>query len=293
MPRLQFKSFATPDEDRRFPMGNGRIVKLDESTVGIASWEPGWRWSTHLAPIAGTASCQVHHLGYAISGRLRVVMDDGQSIEIPPESAYEIPAGHDASVVGEEPFVTLEWTSAHIVGVGAQGATERVLATVLFTDIVDSTATLGRIGDEAWRELLNEHNRRLRDQLNRYRGREIDTTGDGFLAVFDSASRAVQCAMAMVSATREMGISIRVGVHTGEVEFIGGDARGVAVHAAARVLSRAGADEVLVSSTTRDLLEGSGLTLEDAGTHDLKGLSGSRSLYRVAAVKASEPFPRA
>ena len=187
--------------------------------------------------------------------------------------------------------MTLEWTSAHIVGVGAQGTIERVLATVLFTDIVDSTATLGRIGDEAWRELLNEHNRRLRDQLNRHRGREIDTTGDGFLAVFDSASRAVACGLAMVSAAREMGISIRVGVHTGEVEFVGGDARGVAVHAAARVLSRAGPDEVLVSSTTRDLLEGSGLTLEDAGTHDLKGLSGSRSLYRVAAVKPSEPTP--
>ena len=294
MPRLQFKSFATPDEDRRFPMGNGRIVKLDESTVGIASWQPGWRWSTHLAPIAGTASCQVHHLGYAISGRLRVVMDDGQSIEIPPDSAYEIPAGHDASVVGDEPFVTLEWTSAHIVGVGARRGRSNASSRPSCSPISSiRRRPSDRIGDKAWRELLNEHNRRLRDQLNRHRGREIDTTGDGFLAVFDSASRAVACGLAMVSAAREMGISIRVGVHTGEVEFVGGDARGVAVHAASRVLSRAGADEVLVSSTTRDLLEGSGLTLEDAGTHDLKGLSGSRSLYRVAAVKPSEPIPRA
>jgi class 3 adenylate cyclase len=284
MPRLQFRSFATPDEDRQFLKGNGRIVRLDEATVGLARWEPGWRWSTHLAPSAGTSSCQVHHLGYAISGRLHVVMDDGQSIEIPPDSAYEIPAGHDASVVGDEPFVTLEWTSAHVVGVAVEGASERVLATVLFTDIVDSTATLGRMGDEAWRDVLNEHNRRMRDQLNRFRGREIDTTGDGFLAVFDSASRAVRCGLAMIAAAREMGISIRVGVHTGEVEFIGSDARGVAVHAAARVLSRAGADEVLMSSTTRDLLEGSGLALEEAGTHDLKGLAGSRTLYRVATT---------
>jgi class 3 adenylate cyclase len=280
MPRLQFKSFADPDEVRSFPKASAQVVTLDEATVGLARWEPGWRWSTHLAPLVGTSSCQVHHLGYAISGRLRVVTDDGQTIEIPPDSAYEIPSGHDASVVGDEPFVTLEWTSARVVGVGPEGP-ERVLATVLFTDIVDSTATLARVGDEAWRERLDEHNRRMRDLLNQFRGREIDTTGDGFLAVFDSASRAVRCGLAMTQAARDMGISIRVGVHTGEVEFVGDNARGVAVHAAARVLSRAGADEVLVSSTTRDLVEGSGLTLEDAGSHDLKGLSGSRSLYRV------------
>ena len=287
MPRLQFKSFAAPDESRTIPQGSARIVTLDEATVGLARWEPGWRWSTHLAPIAGTPTCQVHHLGYAISGRLSVVMDDGQTIEIPPDSAYEIPSGHDASVVGEEAFVTLEWTSARVVGVGPEGPGERVLATVLFTDIVDSTATLGRIGDERWRELLNDHNRRVRDQLNQFRGREIDTTGDGFLAVFDSASRAVRCGLALIRAAQDMGISIRVGVHTGEVEFVGDNARGVAVHAAARVLSRAGADEMYVSSTTRDLLEGSGLTFEDAGQHDLKGLSGARNLYRVASPPTS------
>ncbi len=286
MPRLQFKSFATPDENRTFPNGSAQIVNLDESTVGLARWEPGWRWSTHLSAIAGTPSCQVHHLGYAISGRLRVEMDDGQSIEIPPDSAYESPAGHDASVVGDEAFVTLEWTSAHVVGVRDEATTERVLATVLFTDIVDSTAMLGREGDQAWRDLLNDHNRRMRDQLNRSRGREIDTTGDGFLAVFDSASRAVQCGLAMTVAARAMGISIRVGIHTGEVELIGTDARGVAVHVAARVLARAGSDEVMVSSTTRDLLEGSGLTFEDAGAHELKGLSGSRLLYSVSATRS-------
>ncbi len=286
MPRLQFKTFAEPDEDRPFPLGNGRIVSLGETTVGLARWEPGWRWTTHLAPIAGTTSCQVHHLGYAISGRLRVEMDDGQTIEIPPDSAYEIPAGHDASVVGDEPFVTLEWTSARVVGIGPEGPSERVLATVLFTDIVDSTAALERMGDEAWRMLLNDHNRRMRDLLNGFRGREIDTTGDGFLAVFDSASRAVRCGLAMVQAARDMGISIRVGVHTGEVELIGGDARGVAVHAAARVLSSAGADEVFVSSTTRDLLDGSGLAVEEAGSYQLKGLTGERRLYRAVAPSA-------
>src|SRR6266550_1576434 len=204
MPRLQFKSFAHPDEVRSFPKASAHVVTLDEATVGLARWEPGWRWSTHLAPLVGTSSCQVHHLGYAISGRLRVLTDDGQTIEIPPDSAYEIPAGNDASVVGDEPFVTLEWTSARVVGVGPEGPGERVLATVLFTDIVDSTATLARVGDEAWREVLNDHNRRMRDLLNRFRGREIDTTGDGFLAVFDSASRAVRCGLAMTLAARDM-----------------------------------------------------------------------------------------
>lgn len=284
MPRLQFKSFATPDQERHFPNGSAQVVDLGEATVGLARWEPGWRWSTDLAPIAGTQSCQVHHLGYAISGRLRVDTDDGQTIEIPPGSAYEIPAGHDASVVGDEPFVTLEWTSAHIVGVDPVGGGERVLATVLFTDIVDSTGTLARVGDQAWRDRLTEHNRRMRDQLNRFRGREIDTTGDGFLAVFDSASRAVRCGIAMTTAARAMEMSIRVGIHTGEVEFVGDNARGVAVHAAARVLATAGADEVMVSSTTRDLVEGSDLILEDAGAYELKGLSGSRTLYRVSAT---------
>ena len=283
MPRLQYKPFASPDHERTFPHGSAQVVTLDDATIGLARWEPGWRWSTHLAPIAGTASCQVHHLGYAISGRLHVVMDDGQSLEIPGGSAYEIPSGHDASVVGDEAFVTLEWTSAHVVGVDIDDHRERILATVLFTDIVGSTAALERMGDARWRDVLSEHNRRLRDLLNRYRGREIDTTGDGFLALFDSASRAVRCGLAMTASATAMGIAIRVGVHTGEVELVGDNARGLAVHAAARVLAVAGDSEVVVSETTKDLLEGSGLVVEDAGAHELKGISGARRLYRVTA----------
>ena len=286
MPRLQYKRFASPEHERTFPHGSAQVVTLDDATIGIARWEPGWRWSTHLAPIAGTSSCQVHHLGYAISGRLQVVMDDGQSLEIPGGSAYEIPSGHDASVVGDEAFVTLEWTSAHIVGTAVEGGNERIVATVLFTDIVGSTAALEAMGDARWRGVLSEHNRRIRDLLNRYRGRELDTTGDGFLALFDSASRAVRGGLAMTASAQEMGISIRVGVHTGEVELVGDNARGLAVHAAARVLAAAGDSEVVVSETTKDLLEGSGLLVEDAGTHELKGISGARRLYRVTAPAA-------
>ena len=236
-----------------------------------------------MPAIAGTPTCQLHHLGYSISGVMHVATDDGQELEILPESVYEIPAGHDAWVVGDVPWVTVEWTSARTFAIAPEGPGERVLATVLFTDIVDSTATMQRVGDGAWRDLLLTHDRLLRDRLNDFRGREVATTGDGFLAVFDGATRAVRCGSAMCRSARSVGLEIRVGVHTGEVEFVGGNARGMAVHAAARVMSVAGPGEVLVSSTTKDLLEGSGLTLEDAGTHALKGLTGERRLFRLTA----------
>ena len=283
MPRLQAKTFASPDEVRRLPKLHADIVQLDETTVGLSRFEPGWQWSKDLRPTAGTDSCQFRHLGYSMSGTLHVVMNDGQTLDIRSGSVYEIPVGHDATVVSDEPFVTLEWTSARTVGVAPDGPGERVLATVLFTDIVDSTATINKVGDTAWGELLRAHNARLREALNTFRGREIKTTGDGILAVFDSATRAVRCGLAMTRAARDLGIAIRVGVHTGEVEFVGGDARGVAVHAAARVMGLAGPDEVLVSSTTHDLLEGSGLRFESAGTHELKGLPGARPVYRLLA----------
>jgi class 3 adenylate cyclase len=153
---------------------------------------------------------------------------------------------------------------------------------VLFTDIVDSTATLQRVGDQAWQQLLRLHNARLRDDLNTFRGREVKTTGDGFLAVFDGATKAVRCAAAMTRSANDLGLAIRVGIHTGEVEFVGTDVRGVTVHTASRVMSLAGSNEVFVSSTTRDLLDGSDVLLEEAGAHELKGLSGQRLVFRLA-----------
>ena len=212
-----------------------------------------------MPTIAGTPTCQLHHLGYSISGLMHVVMDDGQEMDIDAESVYEIPAGHDAWVVGDEPWVTVEWTSARTFGVAPEGPGERVLATVLFTDIVDSTATMERIGDAAWHESLSTHNRLLREELKPSGGVRSPRRG-GFLAVFDGATRAVRCGAAMARSAEKLGLAIRVGLHTGEVEFVGPDARGVAVHAAARVMSFAGPGQVLISSTTKDLLEGSGLT---------------------------------
>lgn len=172
----------------------------------------------------------------------------GQHSAQPRMNVKQIPPGHDARVVGDEPWVTVEWTSAHIVGIAPEGPGERVLATVLFTDIVDSTAMLQRMGDAAWRELLRLHNARLRGDLNTYRGREVTTTGMASSPCSDGATRAARCAAAMTHSAREVGVSIRFGFHTGEVEFVGTDVRGVAVYAAARVMSLAGPNEVFVSS---------------------------------------------
>jgi class 3 adenylate cyclase len=284
VPRLQRKSFSDPDQVRTFPLGRVDIVELDETAIGRFVCEPGWRWSEAVAPIVRTASCQNRHIGYAITGQLHVVMDDGTVLDIMPGDGYEIPSGHDAWVVGAERWDTVEFTSARIFAVAPDADDERTLATILFTDIVDSTATLGRLGDARWRRVLLEHNELLRGALDRYRGREVVTTGDGFLALFDGAARGVRCASAMTDAVRPLGIQIRTGLHTGEIKVVGGNARGVAVHAAARIAGLAGPSEVMVSGTTRDLLDGSGLRFEDRGEHELKGLDGPRRLFALASA---------
>lgn len=281
MPRLQRKSFAKPDQVRQFPAGRCDIVTLDEMSVGRFEFKPGWRWSKDVAPIAGTPSCQFRHVGYTISGALEVHMDDGTTLTIGAGEAYEIPPGHDAWVVGDEPWCSVEFASAHNFGVPAEDLGERQLATIVFSDIVSSTATLERLGDHAWSQLLHEHNVRIRAAIDRYRGREIDTTGDGFLALFNGAAKAVQAAALMDPAVADLGIRVRVGIHTGEVELGGGRARGVAVHAAARVASLASAGEVLVSGTTRDLLDGAGFSFASRGEHELKGLNGPRPLFAL------------
>ena len=281
MPRLQAKSFDAPDETRTLPKATADVVNVGEVAVGYAVWQPGWRWSSDLRPIAGTEWCENHHLGFAISGSLEVLTESGDRLQILGRSVYEIPPRHDAWVVGNEPFVTVEWTSSRVVGIASEGPASRVLATVLFTDIVDSTSTLERLGDAAWRELLLNHNARMREVFHTFRGREVTTTGDGFLVVFDGATNAIRCGAAMVRAAATLGIEIRVGINTGEVEFIADNVRGVAVHAAARVLSVAGPSDVVVSDTTHGLVEGSGLSFEDAGLHSLKGLSGQRKLFRL------------
>jgi class 3 adenylate cyclase len=281
VPRLQRKSFATPDQVRDFVTGRLDVVTLDEIAIGRFVLQPGWRWSQHVAPITRTTSCQHRHVGYTISGSLEVFMNDGTTLVIGPGDAYEIPPGHDAQVIGDTPWDSVEFTSAHAFGLSPEELGERVLATIVFTDIVRSTAMLENVGDRAWAKLLHEHNVRVRAAIDRFRGREIGSAGDGFLALFDGAARAVRAAQLMDPAVSDLGIRVRVGIHTGEVEIAGGQARGVAVHAAARVASLAGPGEVLVSGTTCDLLDGSGLSLEPRGEHELEGLSGARSIFAL------------
>jgi class 3 adenylate cyclase len=158
---------------------------------------------------------------------------------------------------------------------------ERILATVLFTDIVGSTAQAASLGDQRWRSLLDAHDKTVREQLKRFRGTEINTTGDGFVASFDGPGRAIGCALAITEATGKLGVELRVGLHTGECEVRGDDLGGLAVHIAARVGALAAPGEVLVSGTVKDLVVGSGIEFGDRGEHELKGVPGTWKLYSV------------
>jgi class 3 adenylate cyclase len=171
-----------------------------------------------------------------------------------------------------------------LTGHQAEVPDDRVLATVLFTDIVDSTRRAADIGDRDWHALLDAHDAVVRSQLSRFRGREVNTSGDGFLAMFDGPQRAIRCAMAIRDAVQALGIEVRAGLHTGECEVRGDDIGGIAVHIGARVSALAAANDVLVSSTLRDLVIGSGIEFEDRGAHELKGVPGEWRLFAVACA---------
>jgi class 3 adenylate cyclase len=168
---------------------------------------------------------------------------------------------------------------AFLTGMEAAPVPDTVLATVMFTDIVGSTERAVTLGDRAWRDLLQEHHILVRRELARYRGQELDTAGDGFFAIFDGPARAISCARAIVSAVRELDLTIRAGVHTGECELQNGKVMGIAVNIGARVAAAAGPGEVLVSGTVKDLVAGSGIEFEERGVHELKGVPGEWRLY--------------
>ena len=175
----------------------------------------------------------------------------------------------------------LDEVEEFLTGVRSGAPSDRVLATVLFTDIVDSTKRASELGDTAWRELLDRHDATVRRQLDRYRGTEVKTVGDGFLATFDGPARAIQCALAVRDNLQPIGLDVRAGLHTGEVERRGEDVGGIAVHIGARVAALAGAGEVLTSSTVKDLVVGSGIGFEPRGAHSLKGVPDEWSLFAV------------
>ena len=269
---------------RLFPRGRVDVVDLDDAVVGRMVYEPGWRWSVDVKPIAGTDTCQYHHLGVTLSGVLRVQMGDGTELEVGPGDVFEFPPGHDAWVVGDEPWVSVDFEAMRTYAKQDDAREELVLASIVFTDIVDSTRRAAELGGDRWGDLVAEHNRKAATAIDRHRGRLVKTTGDGVLAQFDGAERAVRGAAAIRAAARDLGISIRAGVHTGEIRVTGHDVRGIAVHLAARIMAAAGPDEILVSATVLDLVDGSRMRFLDAGMHELKGIMGGRRLYRLDSL---------
>jgi class 3 adenylate cyclase len=199
---------------------------------------------------------------------------------IPGAKYVEFPGDDQLAFIGDSDSILGE-IQEFLTGERFDAESDRVLATVLFTDIVDSTGTAREMGDRRWRDVLASHDQMVRRQLERYRGRELNTTGDGFLALFDGPARAIRCAIACRDGARQIGLQIRAGLHTGEIEDREGDVGGIAVHVASRVMDQAGPGEILVSGTVKDLVVGSGMSLSDRGTRALKGLEDDWRIFVV------------
>jgi class 3 adenylate cyclase len=267
--------------DESFVRAYGRTMRHAMSPSAAVASEIMWRDTDvrHILPLIQTPTLVIH-----------VTNDPVEPIEEGRYIAAHVPGAELLELPGDEHWWNLLYTNgaervdrflADLTGVEAEF--DRVLATVLFTDIVDSTATSAAMGDRAWTEVRERHDAAVRSNLARFRGREIKTMGDGFLATFDGPARGVRCAEAIIAAMEPLGIEVRAGLHTGEVTLDGDDVAGLGVAIGARVGALAGPSEVLVSSTVKDLVAGSGLTFTDAGEHDLKGVPDTWRLYRVTS----------
>jgi class 3 adenylate cyclase len=230
-----------------------------------------------LLPQIAVPTLVMHRIGDRINevdhGRYLADRIPGARWVALPGDDFLLWAGDTDAIVDEvEEFLT-----------GRRGGAEptRIVATVMFTDVVGSTERARALGDRAWADLLERHNARVRAELRRFGGREIDTAGDGFLTSFDSPASAIKCAKAVLGSVREIGVALRIGLHTGECDVVGDKLRGIAVHIGARVASNAGAGETLVSQTVKDLVAGSGIEFQDRGSHELKGVPGEWRLYSV------------
>jgi class 3 adenylate cyclase len=281
MAHMQRKSLDLPDETRVLPNGQTEIWNLGDFVVGRITFQPGWQWSKDVKPIAQTDWCEYHHLGLVVEGRLHYVTPDGLEMEVGPGMLFEILPGHDAWVVGDEPVIQYDFAGMRTFALPAAARSERTLATLVSTDIVDSTATAEQVGPAAWATTLATLNAESRRQIDKFRGKLATTTGDGLIAMFDGAERAIRCGSAIGEEAARLGFGLRVGVHTGEVEVIPDNIRGVAVHLLTRVMALAEPGEVLVSGTTHELVADSGLRFEDRGMHELKGITGVRQIWAL------------
>lgn len=277
---VEAKTFEQPDETVTFERGRVHVVTVGSMTIGHEVAEPGWRWSEHVKPIVGTEWCEFHHAMYVLSGRMRVLMRDGETHDVVAGQVVDITPGHDAWVLGDDPVTSIDLQG--VVGwARAPEPGERVLTTVLFTDIVGSSLAAERLGDAAWKRVLATHQEDARSLLAHHRGRLVNTTGDGLVATFDAPARAIRCALELSAAADRLGIAIRAGVHTGEVEFADDDLRGLAVHLAARIMGAADPGTTFVSGTTRELAIGAGIEFVDRGTREFKGISGERPVHEA------------
>ena len=231
----------------------------------------------HVLPTISAPTLVVHR-----TGDLSLPVEGARFMaeEIPGARLFELPGDDHLPFVGDQDEI-LDEVEEFLTGVRRGPEPDRVLATVLFTDVVGSTERAAELGDQRWQVLLAQHNALVRRELDRWRGREIDTSGDGFLATFDGPARAIRCACAIRDSVGGLGLEIRAGLHTGEIQLVGDDVAGIAVHLGARVAALAGGSEVLVSSTVKDLVAGSGIEFEERGEHELKGVPGEWRLYAV------------
>jgi len=262
---------------------SAKNLRFAATPTSYAAFARMW-WKTDVRDLLPTVHVPTFVISKSgVSEKLRATARHYASL-IPGAKVITIPGTVPLVVLDDdpEPFVTaIEESIASIRH--EEAGLDRVLATVTFTDIVGSTDKACEVGDACWKELLEKHNVTARAMLARYRGTEIKTTGDGFLATFDGPARAVKCAQAICEAVKPLGLEVRAGCHTGEIELMGADVGGIAVHIGARVGALAGPSEVLVSSTVKDLVAGSGLVFEDRGEHELKGVPGSWRIYAAEA----------
>jgi class 3 adenylate cyclase len=283
MSPVEVRDLDQPEAVVSGPLGASNQVRLAQTVVTRHVLQPGWSWEEHARPTVGTPSCELYHRGVVLSGRMGIRTDEGEELVVGPNQVFDLPPGHVTWVEGDDELVMVDWAGG--AGFDPQsGAEARATATILFTDIVDSTARASEAGDVSWKRTAAMHEDVVRSVLPEFGGREIETAGDSFLVAFENAESAVRCGLALVRAVAAIQLSIRVGVHSGEVVMSQNHMRGLAVHAAARIVNEARADEVLVSGTTRDLAEGAiGLTFESRGRFRLKGLNGEHELFSVVA----------
>jgi class 3 adenylate cyclase len=280
LPLLAPREAADPSVRAWFRMFSASASSPVESIEGIRSLGP-----VDIRGLLGSIQAPILVLHRTGDRMANVAASRYMAERIPGARFVELPGDAHFPFFGDQDAV-VALTQEFLTGATPVADPDRVLATVLFSDLVDSTRLAAELGDRRWHRVLVDHQEAVRQQLARFRGREVKTTGDGFLATFDGPARAIRAADALRAGLRELGLEVRVGLHTGECELLGTDIGGIAVHIAARVLGRAGAGEILCSRTVKDLVAGSGFAFADRGTHRLKGVPDDWQLYAVELAAA-------